>query len=119
MLVPVQQVPFLLFQPLQHLAGPELLVEAVPFGKNERVLVRADLNKVLLLELLEVLHQQLIRLLDEDHVSHRLVHPLLELLQLFLLVQERLLKIRLVLLQILLCVAGLCLVQVQYLEDLE
>ena len=118
-LVPVEQVPFLLLQPLQHLAGPELLVEAVPFGEDESVLVRADLDEVLLLELLEVLHQQLIGLLDEDHVSHRLVHALLELLQLFLLVQERLLEIRLVLLQVLLRTAPLCVVQVQNLEDLE
>ncbi len=61
-----------------------LFVESRFLGEDQRVFIRTDRDEILFLELLDVVDQQLIRLLYKDDVCHAFIHALFELLELFL-----------------------------------
>jgi len=65
-----------------------LHIEPAFLGENEGVFVRAERYKVFVIEFLDILNQQLVRLLDKDDISHGFAHPFLELLQFFTLIQK-------------------------------
>jgi len=91
--VPVEQAVLLGSEPVEEGLGIALGGEAVPLGEDEGVFVCADGDVELVIKPFQVLDQQLVRLLHEHHVGVALLKPLLELLQLPLLIQEGLSKV--------------------------
>jgi len=63
--------------------------------------------------------EQLVRLLYKYDVSHGLIHALLELVQFFLLVEERLEEVWLIFLEVDFRIAFLGIFQIEYLEYFE
>jgi hypothetical protein len=66
-----------------------------------------------------VFNEKLIRFLDKDNVSHRLVHTNFELLKFLLLVEESLFEERSIEVQVFLCVALRSIIKVNDLEHME
>ena len=93
-LVPVEEGELVGREPVEEGLRGVVGVEAGALGEDEGVLVRADADEEVVLELLQVLDQHLVWLLHEHDVRVALLQPLLELLQLPLLVQERLSVVR-------------------------
>lgn len=117
MFTPVQELLLFHRETAQHFLCFILLVEPAFLCENEGVFVRAQRYKIFVIEFLDVLNQQLIRLLNKHNIGHGLPHSLLELIKFFTFVEEGLREKRSVLFEVNLRVVVDCVVQIEDLED--